>query len=84
MSMVSQVSCNEMLHMRGEGLSNREIAEHLDCSTATVYKMIGKQPKGIRAPRRTKEVPAPQPVQTFTERLREMRPADTPPETLGR
>lgn len=78
MSMYGQVSCGEMLHMReSEGMSNREIAERLDCSTATVYKMIGKQPEGIRAPRRTKKKPVVV-HETFTQRLEKMRPTEEP------
>lgn len=81
MSVMRDVSVSEMLHMREvQRMSNREIAEKLDCSTVTVYKAIGRQPEGIRAPRRTKEKPVmAQPVahETFTERLAKMRGEET-------
>lgn len=57
LSVTKDVSCTEMYHMRDQGMSNRDIAEKLDCSISTVYGMIGKQPKGIRAKRRTKPSP---------------------------
>lgn len=77
MTVMRDVSVSEMLHMREvQHMSNREIAEKLDCSKATVYKMIGAQPEGIRAPRRTKDKPIiAQPVvhEPFAERLAKMR-----------
>ena len=76
MSIIHDVSCSELMHLRGQGLSNREIAEKLDCSKQTVYRLIGKQPEGIRAPRRTKDKPMPVVHETFTERLAKMRPSE--------
>ena len=86
MTVMRDVSVSEMLHMREvQHMSNREIAEKLDCSKATVYKMIGAQPEGIRAPRRTKDKPIMvQPVvhEPFTARLAKMRVEEnvTPPQ----
>ena len=86
MTVMRDVSVSEMLHMREvQHMSNREIAEKLDCSKATVYKMIGAQPEGIRAPRRTKDKPIiAQPVvhEPFAERLAKMRGEEnvTPPQ----
>ena len=85
MSIMHDVSISELMHLREQRLSNREIAEKLDCSVETVYRLIGKQPPGIRAPRRTKEKPLPAlpaPVvehESFTQRLEKMRQGDTPP-----
>lgn len=77
MSIMRDVSVSEMLHMREvQRMSNREIAERLGCSTVTMYRAIGNQPEGLRAPRRTKDKPVmAQPVahETFTERLAKMR-----------
>lgn len=40
------VSMAELLRLREEeGMTNREIAEHLDVSVATIYRYLGKQPK---------------------------------------
>lgn len=78
MSIMHEVSISELMHLRDQRLSNREIAEKLDCSVETVYRLIGKQPPGIRAPRRTKKpLPArPEPVvehESFAQRLKKMR-----------
>lgn len=81
LSVTKDVSCTEMYHMRDQGMSNRDIAEKLDCSISTVYGMIGKQPKGIRAKRRTKPLPFLAPAvekaaeevgKSFRERCEEM------------
>lgn len=37
------VTASEMLEMRNQGLSNKDIANCLDISYATVLKYIGKQ-----------------------------------------
>lgn len=38
-----EVSASEMMEMRREGLSNKDIAELLEISVPTVHKYIGKQ-----------------------------------------
>lgn len=43
-----EVSVHEMRELRKDGLTNRQIAEKLDCSHQTVLKYIGKQPEGMR------------------------------------
>lgn len=46
MSMLSkELNTNELMYMRDQGMSNREIAKALDVSPATIYNWIGKQPK---------------------------------------
>lgn len=86
MSIMRDVSVSEMMHMREElHLSNREIAEKLGCSTMTVYRAIGNQPEGLRAPRRTKDkliIAQPVAHESFAERLAKMRGEEnvTPPQ----
>lgn len=50
MNITSEISQNELLHLREDGMSNAEIAKSLDLSYATVLRMIGKQPPGMRRP----------------------------------
>lgn len=46
MSMLSkELNTNELMYMRDQGMSNREIAKALDVSPATIYNWIGKQPE---------------------------------------
>ena len=71
LSVARDVSCSEMYHMRDQGMSNRDIAEKLDCSISTVYGMIGKQPKGIRAKQKSNFQPSFAPaVKTEAEEVR--------------
>lgn len=54
-----QISAEEMLEYRREGFSNKEIAEMLDISTASVYNMIGgvrTYTKGKERERRMQEI----------------------------
>lgn len=46
----SEVSQQEMMRLREEGLTNKQIADRLDLCTRTVVRYIGTQPKGLRAP----------------------------------
>lgn len=50
MSITSEIFQNELLHLREDGMSNAEIAKSLDISYATVLRLIGKQPSGMRRP----------------------------------
>lgn len=44
-SFIKDISKPELLTMREGGMSNAEIASSLGCSTASVYGLIGAQPK---------------------------------------
>lgn len=44
-SFIKDISKPELLTMREGGMSNAEIASSLGCSTASVYSLIGAQPK---------------------------------------
>lgn len=44
---IDEVSINEMLEMRKQGMSNKDIARALEISHVTVLKYIGKQPAGM-------------------------------------
>lgn len=63
-----------LLQMRENGMANRDIAQAIGCSAATIYRILGKQPDGIRASRRTKpdaqESEQTVPSLTCTRRLR--------------
>ena len=54
------ISTAEMLSMRESGLNNKRIAERLGVFINTVYRYIGKQPKGM--PRERKPEPELEPV----------------------
>lgn len=41
-------SKTELLRMREDGLSNREIADRIGCAYSTIYGILGKQPNGLR------------------------------------
>lgn len=49
-SITKSISVGEMMHLREQCKNNTEIAAICGCHRATVYKMIGKQPAGIRKP----------------------------------
>lgn len=51
-SLLRDISRDELLQMRADGMSNAAIAKSLDISYNTVLKMIGKQPKENREPPR--------------------------------
>ena len=42
-----EISHNEMMQMREQGMSNKEIASALGISYATVLRYIGKQPEAV-------------------------------------
>lgn len=50
----NDVSIQELLRMREDGMSNAEIAEQLDVHVSTIYNYIGKQPAGMRRPHPSK------------------------------
>lgn len=43
--LTDEISIQELLELRAEGKSNREIADLLDCSYATIYRHIGPSRK---------------------------------------
>lgn len=49
--MAASVSISEFLAMREQGLTNYQIAERLGVTYRTIVSYIGKQPKGLRAPK---------------------------------
>lgn len=80
-SLEKDFGIGSLLSMRDQGLSNAEIAERLEVSKNTIYRLIGKQPPGIRKPRKVKKAPPPlpqQPVIPFTERLAAARTVSEP------
>ena len=42
--LTEEVSVDELMRMREQGMSNKEIAEQLDVTAGTVYRYIGAQP----------------------------------------
>ena len=42
--LLDEVSVNELLELRAEGYTNAQIAEMLDVSSMTIYRIIGKMP----------------------------------------
>lgn len=59
-SILDDVTIDELLQMREQGMTNAEIADALDVGVNTVVRYIGKQPKGLRKPYERKE---PRPVE---------------------
>lgn len=45
-----------LLSMRDSGMTNQEIADSIGCCYATVSRILGKQPPGMRKSRAPKEV----------------------------
>ena len=46
--LLDEVSVNELLEFRNEGYTNAQIAEMLDVSSMTIYRIIGKMPKELK------------------------------------
>lgn len=46
--LINDVSMDELLQMRKDGMSNMDIAHRTGVSKATIYRYLGPQPKGIR------------------------------------
>ena len=61
-----EVSLSEMLYLREtEGLSNKQIAERIGCSVASVYRFIGKRSRSVaNALAQNKPLPVPESVVT--------------------
>lgn len=49
--LIKDVSLQELMELRMEGLTNGEIASRLGCCRSTIYNYLGKQPPGVRARR---------------------------------
>ena len=73
-SVLKDIDKTTMIKMREDGMANRDIAQSIGCSVTTIYNILGKQPDGIRANRRTKaaaqESERTAPPITCTRRLR--------------
>lgn len=65
-SLKLEISVSEMLYYRvNEGLTNKQIAERLGCSVATVYRFIGKRSYSVaNAQAQNKPLPVPESVAT--------------------
>ncbi len=61
-----EVSLSEMLYLREtEGLSNKQIAERIGCSVASVYRFIGKRSRSVaNALAQNKPLPVPESLVT--------------------
>lgn len=61
-----EVSLSEMLYLReAEGLSNKQIAERIGCSVASVYRFIGKRSRSVaNALAQNKPLPVPESLVT--------------------
>lgn len=42
--LTEEISVGELMRMREQGMSNKEIAKQLDVTTGTIYRYIGAQP----------------------------------------
>lgn len=63
--LMDEISISELQHMREEGMSNQEIADVLGVTYATVFRYLGRQPKGLRkkpTPSATPELQKAMPV----------------------
>lgn len=69
--LTDDVSMDELLQMRQDGMSNQEIANRLGASKATVYRYLGPQPEGIRYSRMKVDAP------TMPAKQNEEKPAQT-------
>lgn len=54
-----QVSVSEMMTLREQGLTNKQIADRLDIGYSTVCAYIGRAPAGLRKPYERKNKPLP-------------------------
>ena len=72
--MYKEVSMDEMLHMREEGMTNHQIAKALDCCERAVYNYIGKRSKAVQ---KAKEQNKPSPVSKRMDGFKEDKPMIT-------
>lgn len=56
--LTDDVSMDELLQMRQDGMSNQEIANRLGVSNTTIYNYLGRQPAGMRYSRMKVDAPA--------------------------
>ena len=79
-SLIKDVSVNELLALREQGLTNAEIAKKMDVHYTSVHRLIGPQPDGLRKKPERKVKPLPpvgdqslpeMPRKSFAERLEE-------------
>lgn len=81
-SLIKDVSVNELLALREQGLTNAEIAKKMDVHYTSVHRLIGPQPDGLRKKPGRKVKPLPpvgdkpipeMPHKSFAERCEEMK-----------
>lgn len=79
-SLIKDVSVNELLALREQGLTNAEIAKKMDVHYTSVHRLIGPQPDGLRKKPERKVKPLPpvgdkpipeMPHKSFAQRLEE-------------
>lgn len=56
--LTDDVSMDELLQMRQDGMSNQEISNRLGVSNTTIYNYLGRQPAGMRYSRMKVDAPA--------------------------
>ena len=66
--LLKDLSIDELLGMRNAGMTNTDIANALDISYASVYRLIGKQPGSMRASSHTADLPPAEPQPATPER----------------
>ena len=75
-----EISISEMLTMRQEGLTNKQIAERLDISVSTVYQYIGRRSEAVKhAAVQGKPCPIPTPLNLTDEKENEPMPKEEAP-----
>ena len=68
-SLKNEVSVSELLHMREQGMTNKQIASSLDVSVNTVYRYIGRKSEAVkRAAVQGKPCPVPNPLHLEEEK----------------
>ena len=59
--LTDSIDVADLLQMRADGMSNRDIAEALDVTLRTVYRYIGPQGRYMK-PKQPAQAKAPEPV----------------------